>query len=80
MSATDSACMRASSCGVGGSGFTTRSASIRRSSSWVSAPFAVSTVFTSWPRVRSASAIRSPEASDTSRSEEVPPIRTVIRM
>jgi hypothetical protein len=31
-----------------------------------------------FPRDRSASATRTPEASDTSRSEEVPPMNTVI--
>src|SRR5687768_4090479 len=44
------------------------------------APRAVSNDVTSWPFERRACAIRSPEASETSRSAEVPPISTVIFM
>src|SRR5215213_1996451 len=79
VSASDSAFIRANSSGVGGSCFTTRSESIRCSSAWESSPFAVSIARTVCPRDRSASAILSPDARETSRSDEVPPISTVIR-
>jgi hypothetical protein len=75
---TDSARIRASSSGVGGFAFTPPPASMRLSSASLTGPVAVSIVVTACPRVRNASAMRSPDASDTSRSEEVPPINTVI--
>ena len=43
-------------------------------------PRTVSTTATSWPRVRRAAMTWTEEARATSRSEEVPPVRTVIRM
>jgi hypothetical protein len=43
-------------------------------------PRAVSTTATSWPRVRSAAMTWTAEARATSRSEDVPPVRTVIRI
>src|SRR5690348_605267 len=50
-----------------------------RCSSRVISPRAGSTARTSCPRDRSASTTLMPEASDTSRSEDLPPISTVIR-
>ena len=43
-------------------------------------PRAVSTTATSCPRDRSAATTCTAEARATSRSEEVPPVRTVTRM
>jgi hypothetical protein len=41
-------------------------------------PFDGSNAVTSWPRDLSARTIRIPEASDTFRSADSPPIKTVI--
>ena len=43
-------------------------------------PRAVSTTATSWPRDRSAEMTWTADAMATSRSAEVPPVRTVTRM
>ena len=70
--------MRCSSDCDGGVGCTTGRANSARSSSRLSGPRAVSIAVTSCPRDRNASVTRSPDASDTSRSADVPPIRTEI--